>query len=79
LTILNRGVCVGNPAFAIQNDGNWIKYGQSPAGCVGGCIADQGPPVFANPASIFKRDAEEAHKAVRSFQFSEQIFGPQFG
>lgn len=55
----DRGVCVGNPALATQNDGSYVQHAPEPADCStsAGCFTNRGPPIFANPASAFRRDA----------------------
>lgn len=51
----DRGVCVGNAALSDQNDANGLLYAATPAACSTGCLKNPGPPVFANPGSLFKR------------------------
>lgn len=67
----DRGVCVGDPALADQNDGSWIKYAYTPQACAQGCFSNPGAPVYANPPSSYKkRDEPVSHGPV---------WGPAFG
>ncbi len=56
----DRGVCVGQPSLATQNDASYVAFGATPAACQQGCPVNPGPPVFAAPGSLFKRSAEAA-------------------
>jgi hypothetical protein len=58
----DRGICVGDPAFATQNDASFTAYGATPTSCQTGCNVNPGPPVFANPGSLFRRDGSDAIK-----------------
>lgn len=68
----DRGICVGDPALESQNNGAFLKYTQSPP-CPSGCFANPGPPVFANPASSFRR-----RDISNDFNVGSWV-GPSFG
>ena len=59
--------CVGDPALSAQNDASFLAYGATPLSCQTGCGVNPGPPVFAQPGSLFRRDAAPADKPVQTF------------
>ncbi len=48
---------MGSPDLRSQNDGTSLQFAATPSECrtSAGCPKNPGPPVFANPASQFKR------------------------
>lgn len=74
IMIPDRGLCVGSAGLATQNDGSYTQYSQS-TGCVNGCFANTGAPVFADPASTFKKRDPAQAKVVNNLNLGAAFGG----